>query len=170
MKNKKRSSWQQIDPFATREQEKYGRTVPSRELILQTLEERGMPLTLGELSAEWQLDEWEVAALSRRLRAMERDGQLIRNRREGYGPVTKMNLVTGRVIGHPEGHGFLIPDEGGDSLFFSPRQMRKLLHGDRAVARVIGVDYRGRREGAVVEVLERNTETVVGRFCEERGV
>ena len=47
--------------------------------------------------------------------------------------------------------------------------MRKLLHGDRAVVRVIGVDYRGRREGAVVEVLERNTETVVGRFCEERG-
>jgi len=170
MKNKKRSSWQQIDPFAVREQEKYGRTIPSRELILQTLEERGMPLTLEELCKEWRLDEWEVAALSRRLRAMERDGQLIRNRREGYGPVTRMNLVTGRVIGHPEGHGFLIPDEGGDSLFFSPRQMRKLLHGDRAVARVIGVDYRGRREGAVVEVLERNTETVVGRFCEERGV
>jgi ribonuclease R len=95
---------------------------------------------------------------------MERDGQLIRNRREGYGLVTKMNLVTGRVIGHPEGHGFLIPDEGGDNLFLSPRQMRKLLHGDRAVARVIGVDYRGRREGAVVEVLERNTETVVGAF------
>ena len=113
--------------------------------------------------------DWEIEALSRRLRAMERDGQLIRNRREGYGLVTKMNLVTGRVIGHAEGHGFLIPDEGGDNLFLSPRQMRKLLHGDRAVARVTGVDYRGRREGAVVEVLERNTETVVGRFSEERG-
>jgi ribonuclease R len=170
MTNKKRGSWRQVDPFAGREQEKYGRTIPSREFILQTLEERGMPLTLAELCAEWRLEsDWEIEALSRRLGAMERDGQLIRNRREGYGPVAKMNLVTGRVIGHPEGHGFLIPDEGGDSLFLSPRQMRKLLHGDRAVARVIGVDYRGRREGAVVEVLERNTETVVGRFCEERG-
>jgi ribonuclease R len=79
-------------------------------------------------------DDWEVEALSRRLRAMERDGQLIRNRREGYGLVTKMNLVTGRVIGHSEGHGFLIPDEGGDNLFLSPRQMKKLLHGDRAVS------------------------------------
>jgi len=171
MKNKKRSSWQKLDPFAAREQEKYGRTIPSREFILQTLEERGMPLTLDELCAEWRLEgEWETEALSRRLRAMQRDGQLIRNRREGYGPVAKMNLVTGRVIGHSEGHGFLIPDEGGDNLFFSPRQMRKLLHGDRAVAHVISVDYRGRREGAVVEVLERNTQTVVGRFCEERGV
>ncbi|KAB2926216.1 MAG: ribonuclease R [Candidatus Contendobacter sp.] len=170
MTHKKRGSWRQLDPFLAREQEKYGQAAPSREFILQYLEERGMPLTLEELRAEWRLEgDWELEALSRRLRAMERDGQLIRNRREGYGPVAKMNLVTGRVIGHPEGHGFLIPDEGGDSLFFSPRQMRKLLHGDRAVARVIGVDYRGRREGAVVEVLERNTETVVGRFCEERG-
>jgi ribonuclease R len=170
MTHRKRGSWRQLDPFLAREQEKYGRASPSREFILQYLEERGMPLTLAELCAEWRLeDDWEIEALSRRLRAMERDGQLIRNRREGYGPVAKMNLVTGRVIGHPEGHGFLIPDEGGDSLFLSPRQMRKLLHGDRAVARVIGVDYRGRREGAVVEVIERNTETVVGRFCEERG-
>ncbi|MDG4561389.1 MAG: ribonuclease R [Candidatus Competibacter sp.] len=170
MTQKKRSSWRQMDPFLAREQEQYGRPSPSREFILQYLEERGMPLTLEALCTEWGMEEsWEVEALSRRLRAMERDGQLIRNRREGYGPVSKMNLVTGRVIGHAEGHGFLIPDEGGDSLFLSPRQMRKLLHGDRAVVRVIGVDYRGRREGAVVEVLERNTETVVGRFCEERG-
>ncbi len=170
MTSKKRGSWCQLDPFVAREREKYGHPAPSREFILQYLEERGMPLTLAELCAEWRLDDGsEVDALARRLRAMERDGQLIRNRREGYGPVAKMNLVTGRVIGHPEGHGFLIPDEGGDNLFLSPRQMRKLLHGDRAVARMIGVDYRGRREGAIVEVLERNTETVVGRFCEERG-
>ena len=170
MTHKKHGSWRQLDPFVAREQKKYGQAAPSREFILNSLEERGMPLTLAELCAEWRLEgEEEIEALARRLRAMERDGQLIRNRREGYGLVTKMNLVTGRVIGHPEGHGFLIPDEGGDSLFLSPRQMRKLLHGDRVVARVIGVDYRGRREGAVVEVLERNTETVVGRFCEERG-
>ena len=170
MTSKKRDAWRRMDPFLSREQEKYGQPSPSREFILHYLEERGMPLTLGELCDEWGIsDSGEVEALSRRLRAMERDGQLIRNRREGYGSVAKMNLVPGRVIGHPEGHGFLIPDAGGDNLFLSPRQMRKLLHGDRAVARVIGVDYRGRREGAVVEVLERNTETVVGRFCEERG-
>lgn len=170
MSRKKRATWRDKDPYVRREQEKYGRASPSREFILHYLEERGMPLTLGELCSEWGVsDSQEIEALSRRLRAMERDGQLIRNRREGYGPVAKMNLIPGRVIGHPEGHGFLIPDTGDDTLFLSPRQMRKLLHGDRAVARVIGVDYRGRREGAVVEVLERNTQTVVGRFCEERG-
>lgn len=172
MKSKKPGSWRSNDPFANREQEKYGsQTVPSRELILEALSERGMPLTCEELCAIWGLQSaWEIEALTRRLHAMERDGQLMRNRRQGYGLIAKMDLSSGRVIGHAEGHGFLIPDGGGERLFLSPRQMRKLLHGDRAVVRVVGFDYSGRLEGAVVEVLERNTAIVVGRFSEERGV
>ena len=79
MTQKKRGSWRQLDPFVAREQNKYGQAAPSREFILHYLEERGMPLTLEELRAEWRLEgDWEVEALARRLRAMERDGQLIR--------------------------------------------------------------------------------------------
>nr|MDQ2694898.1 RNB domain-containing ribonuclease [Pseudomonadota bacterium] len=163
--------WRQLDPNVQREQEKYGRAVPSREFILHYLEERGMPLSWEDLCREWEVrDDWEAEAIRRRLRAMERDGQLIRNRRQGYGPVAKMNLVRGRVVGHPEGFGFLVADEGGDDLYISPRQMRELLHGDRAVMHVIGIDRRGRREGALVEILERNTQRVVGRFFRESGI
>jgi ribonuclease R len=74
------------------------------------------------------------------------------------------------VLGQPDGFGFLRPDEGGDDLFLSPREMRVLLHGDRIVATVKSVDRRGRREGSVVEVLERNTTQVVGRFHREHGL
>ena len=81
-----------------------------------------------------------------------------------------MDWCAGRVIGHPDGFGFLVPDEGGDDLFLSPRQMRAVFHGDRVVVRVTGIDRRGRREGAVVEVLERNTQRVVGRIYFESGV
>lgn len=169
-KNRRRS-WRQLDPNIDREREKYGRAIPSRELIMRYLEERGMPLTREELCSELKVDdEWEIEALRRRLKAMERDGQLIRNRRNGYGVITKMDLVRGRVIGHPEGYGFLVADEGGEDLYISPRQMRQLLHGDRVVMRVAGVDRRGRREGALVEVLERNTQRVVGRFFRESGI
>ncbi len=101
---------------------------------------------------------------------MVREGQLVRNRREGYGPVDKMDLVRGRVIGHPDGYGFLLAEEGGEQLYLSSRQMRELMHGDRAVVRVAGVDWRGRREAAVVEVLERNTEQLVGRYFMEAGI
>ena len=109
-------------------------------------------------------------ALQRRLSAMERDGQVIRNRRGDFGLIDRMDLVTGRVIGHRDGFGFLRPDDAGADLFLSPRQMRSLMHGDRAVARVVKVDRDGRREGALVEVVERGVVKVVGRFpARERG-
>lgn len=135
------------------------------------LEERGMPLSREEFCNEWGIsDSWEIEAFSRRLKAMERDGQLIRNRRGGYGVVSKMDLIRGRVMGHPEGYGFLIPDGGGEDVYISPRDMRQLIHGDRVVMRVAGIDSRGRREGTLVEVLERNTQQLVGRFLREGGI
>lgn len=170
-KGPKRLVRAQADPYAAREAQKYDRPVASRELILQHLTERAVPLTLGRLAEELRIkDEQDLEALRRRLNAMERDGQIIRNRRDGYGLVTKMDLVCGRVIGHPDGFGFVVPDEGGGDLFLPARHMRTVLHGDRVVARITGIDQRNRREGALVEVLERNTKELVGRFFVERGV
>ena len=101
---------------------------------------------------------------------MQRDGELIVNRKGELCVVAKLDLVTGTVQGHPDGFGFLVPDDGGDDLFLSPREMHKVLHGDRATARRIGIDRRGRPEGEIVEVLERANRDVVGRLHEERGV
>ena len=101
---------------------------------------------------------------------MERDGQIIRNRRGEFGLVDRMDLVTGRVIGHRDGFGFVQPDDASPDLFLSPRQMRSLMHGDRVVARVTKVDRDGRREGALVEVIERGVGKVVGRLWRESGV
>jgi ribonuclease R len=159
------------DPQFEREAAKYERPIPSRELILEVIREADGPVPFEPLAARLDLvEDVDLEALTRRLRAMERDGQLVCNRRGAYLPVNQEDLVRGRIIGHPDGFGFLVPDEGGDDLFLSPRHMRTLLHGDRAVARVTGVDRRGRREGAVVEVLERNTQQVVGRLFSEGGI
>jgi ribonuclease R len=159
------------DPHAKREALRYERPIKSREFILQHLESRKAPLSLEQLAHELELyDEIDIEALRRRLNAMERDGQLVRNRRGRYGLVRKMNLVRGRVIGHPDGFGFLVPDDGSDDVFLSARQMRPLFHGDRVIVRLVGADRRGRREGSVAEVLERNTHEVVGRFYVEGGV
>jgi ribonuclease R len=101
---------------------------------------------------------------------MERDGQLVKNRRNAYGLPAKMDLVAGRISAHKDGYGFVMPDDGETDLYLSPRQMRSVLHGDRVLASVIGIDNRGRREGAVREILERAHERVVGRFVEESGI
>ncbi len=158
------------DPFAEREAEKYENPIPSRELILELLEETGKPLGRFEIAAAFSIeDEERLEALRRRLRAMERDGQLLFNRGSRYCLVNNKDLIVGRVMGHVDGFGFVKPDDGSDDLYLSPREMNLLLHNDRAMIRVVSVDRRGRREGAIVEVLERNTHHVVGRLYSEDG-
>lgn len=159
-----------LDPYAQREAEKYENPIPSRELILQLIEEIGRPLRRKEIARAFSLaGEDQLEALRRRLRAMERDGQLIFNRAQQYCLVNSRDLIAGRIIGHPDGFGFIKPDDGSDDLFLSPREMDQLIHNDRAVVRVSGIDKKGRREGAVVEIIERNTHQVVGRLYKERG-
>src|SRR5690606_12560554 len=132
--------------------------------------ERGRPATQHELEEELGLSGPEQEeALRRRLIAMARDGQLLKNRKGAYGPLESMELIAGRVICHKDGFGFVCPDNGSEDLFISPRQMRNVFHGDRVLARVSSIDSRGRREGIIVEVLEHNTQQLVGRFYTESG-
>ena len=128
------------DPYAAREAARYARPIPSREFLLEFLADYEAPLTEGRLARALEIDDEEgLEGLRRRLSAMVRDGQLVRNRRDGFLRVNRRELISGRVLGHPDGYGFLRPDEGGDYLFLSPREMRVLLHGDRIVATVKGV-------------------------------
>lgn len=144
--------------------------VPSRESMLLELRKAGMPLTPDELADRLQVirDETRVG-FDRRLAAMERDGQLMPNRKGVLLLAKKLDFVAGRVVGHRDGFGFLVRDDGQPDVFLSPREMLKVLHGDRVLIKISG-DYRGKPEGSIVEVLERRTNRLVGRFLNERGV
>lgn len=159
------------DSFAAREAAKYENPIPSREYILDFLSNSAGPLTHEELCSGFGIDDSDAReALRRRLIAMERDGQAVRNRRYAYGALDKMNIIKGRVIGHPEGFGFVVPREGGGDLFLSSRQMRRVMDGDEVLVRVSGMDRRGRQEASIVEVVEHRTTTLVGRFFKESGI
>ncbi|HEY1438865.1 MAG TPA: ribonuclease R [Casimicrobiaceae bacterium] len=145
--------------------------IPSREQILDVLRERGVPMRADELAiALGVAGDAERDAFEGRLAAMTREGQLMTNRKGQLCVVAKLDLVTGKVQGHPDGFGFLIPDDGGPDVFLGPKEMHKALHGDRATVRLIGVDKRGRPEGAIVDVVERANREIVGRVYEERGI
>jgi len=145
--------------------------IPSREQILDVLRERGVPMRADELAIALGVDgSAERDAFEGRLAAMTREGQLMTNRKGQLCVVAKLDLVTGKVQGHPDGFGFLIPDAGGPDVFLGPKEMHKALHGDRATVRLIGVDKRGRPEGAIVDVVERANREIVGRVYEERGI
>ena len=145
--------------------------IPSRERILDFLRERAVPMRMEELAAALDVHGTATTeAFAGRLAAMERDAQLMTNRKGQLCVVAKLDLVPGTIQGHPDGYGFLIPDDGGADLFLSPKEMRKALNGDRATARQIGVDKRGRPEGAIVDVLAHANRQIVGRLHEERGI
>ena len=160
------------DPHAEREARRYAEPIASREAILGLLAAAEGPQTAEELAARLDLsDPGRREALGKRLTAMVRDGQLLQNRRGGFVPAARMDLVAGTIIANPEGFGFLRPDAGGgDDLFLPPYEMRKALHGDRVLASVTGIDRRGRREGTIVEVLERRLSRLIGRFALEAGI
>lgn len=160
------------DPHAQRESTKYDNPIPSREYILEQLEAAGQPLDRKAITDLLGLleDDDAIEALRRRLRAMERDGQLMFTRKKEYALISKMDLLTGRVIGHADGFGFLCPEDGSDDLFLTAFHMRRLFHGDKAIVRISGEDRKGRREGALVEVLERANPFIVGRLFIESGV
>ncbi|HEY7772495.1 MAG TPA: ribonuclease R [Marinagarivorans sp.] len=158
------------DPAAEREARTYDNPIASRELILQVLEQAQGPQPKGKLIALLGIEgEDQEEGLRRRLIAMERDGQIVRNRRGAYGPVSKMDLVRGRVSGHRDGYGFLLTPAGEDDIYLANREMRKVFDGDEVLVRATGIDTRGRREGSIVEVLARNTTHVVGRYTVGRG-
>ncbi|MCL5261592.1 MAG: ribonuclease R [Gammaproteobacteria bacterium] len=156
------------DPFFEREARKYVHPIPSRECIMQYLENLGRPASRSHLIKAFQLQSDDSQeALRRRLVAMLRDGQLLVNRKGSFALVKQMELVRGRVVSAKEGFGFLVPDNDSQDIFLNPRQMRTLFPGDRILVSLTGVKLRGRRECVVVEILERAFSQIVGRYFEE---
>jgi len=150
-------------------QPQYEHKIPSREQILAAMEQARQPLTLEALAPRFGIrTEQHRRALENRLRAMVRDGQLLRNRADEFCLTGHLDVVTGKVLAHRDGFGFLRPDDGSDDLYLAAREMQLLWDGDRIAARATETP-RG-REGHVVEILARGKTRIVGHFRRERGI
>ncbi|MFB2800403.1 ribonuclease R [Shewanella seohaensis] len=159
------------DPHFEREQDKYENPIPSREYIIEYLRSQKSPITRDSIAVALQIhDEEQLEALRRRLRAMERDGELVFTRGQSYGLPEKMDLISGTVLGHREGYGFFKPDEGGDDLFISNRDMLMYFHGDKVLAQKAGMDRKGRREARIVRLIQPRSAAIVGRFHVDSGM
>ncbi|MGL5949201.1 MAG: ribonuclease R [Aeromonas sp.] len=161
----------QQDPFLQREAEKYENPIASRELILEVIKAHDKPMSREALAENLRItDEEPLEALRRRLRAMERDGQLVFTRNQCYALPDKLNLVKGTVIGHKDGFGFLRPEGGGSDLFLNNREMQRLMHGDYALVQPTEIDRKGRQEARFVRLLKAREAEIVGRYFVENGI
>ncbi|MGS2718956.1 ribonuclease R [Paraglaciecola aestuariivivens] len=159
------------DPFYQREKEKYDKPVASREYLLELLTQAKKPLSFLEFCQLLDAhDEDSRIGIQRRLRAMEREGQVEFNRDKKYAKLKQEELIQGRVIGHRDGFGFLKRDDGEKDLFIHNAQMATVLHGDIVLVKESGTDNRGRREARIAKIVEPRTEPIVGRYFFENNV
>jgi ribonuclease R len=159
------------DPHFAREKEKYDNPVASREYLLSILKNSKDPLSFLEICQTVNAkDESNRIGIQRRLRAMEREGQIAFTREKKYQVQKQAELVRGTVIGHRDGFGFLKHSPTEKDYFIPIHQMSTVIHGDVVEGTVDGQDRRGRTEFRVNRVIEPRADAIVGRYYVEEGV
>ncbi len=138
----------------------------NKDTILEQLNLKSdHPLLLKELMQQLDLPKEAQREVKNQLRALVQEGVIVKVRGNRYGLPDKMNLVAGRLKGHRDGYGFILPEEEGETdIYISERHMNGAMSGDRVVARIEGFKSGGRREGSIIRILERAHKTLVGRF------
>ena len=145
-----------------------------REQILGLLARKDYrPLNKIDIARKLGLTGPERVAFRKRLRELERAGEIARIRKNRYVLPAEADLVTGKVSIHQAGYGFLAPEPpGGPDVFIAAENTGTAMHGDRVVARISRDEsdrrIKGRREGRVIRILERAHDTIVGTLQRSR--
>lgn len=145
-------------------------TPPTREKILSLFFSRPRRrFTPAEILKGIAVPRGDLQAITDSLRELCREGKLLRLKKNHYALPDAQNCATGRVQAHPDGFGFLIPDEKGrDDIYLTRREMRRVMHGDRVIVRS---DRRkgGTTEAHIVQILERGQKRILGTYEEFQG-
>jgi ribonuclease R len=134
----------------------------SKKDLIALFKREKRPLSLNDiksLTAPWKNRKREAKDL---IRAMIREGSLVRLKNSRFGLPDEMNLETGTLWCTRSGNGFVVPDREGEKDVFVPSHfMGNALHGDKVIVRVEH-SAGGKREGRIVKVSERKVKTVAG--------
>ena len=140
----------------------------NHEQLLELIREKlDHPATPRELLQRLKLPRQQRPAFKKLLADLVESGALIETRGNRFGLPDRMNLVVGKVVTHPRGFGFVVPDRPLDDvkgdLFIAGNNLNQAMHGDRVVARIERISE-NRAEGRILKILERGSTTVVGKF------
>ena len=123
-------------------------------------------MKISELSKHLGVTDAEHREFRNRIKEMSTQGTLVKIRGGRYGLPDEMNLITGKLHGHPNGFGFVIPDKHHDTndVFIHRKSMNEAMHQDHVLVRVESEKEPGRPEGRVIRILQRNTVNIVGVY------
>ena len=126
-------------------------------------------LTPAEIQRRGGFPAGDLQRIVDTLRELCREGRLVRLKKNHYGLADSQNLVTGRIHAHPDGYGFLIPDDRNTAdIYVNRREMRRIMHGDRVMVRV-DRKRRGGDAAHIAQVVERAQKRLVGTYDEFNG-
>jgi ribonuclease R len=160
-------------------------TTGQKKEVLKFVQHRdSRTFTFREVVRLLDLDSDDRRSLQRYLDELDAQGVIHRIKRGRYALPSRESLVSGVLMCHRDGYGFVRPDDRsvhGQDIFIPARNMEEALHGDRVLIQVAKKKRlarpHGRRpparrvteerlEGTVVRVLERKHPRVVGRYFE----
>ena len=79
-----------------------------------------------------------------------------------------MDLLKGKFIGHERGFGFVKISDDEPDIFIAKKNKKDAMSGDIVEVKIIDENSGNSKEGAIVQVVERNTKQVVGTFEKSR--
>jgi ribonuclease R len=150
--------------------EKDHRSPFDEKMLIRILSGEGRPLTLNELISRLRISRKSRKELKRFLGDLNEKGSVLRLKSGAFGIPREMNLVAGTLWCTKSGNGFVIPDKEHEKDVFIPaRSIKEALHGDRVIARIEHTS-RGRKEGKIIKVTQRNMRNVVGFIRQQKGL
>ena len=142
-----------------------------KETLLSFMrEEAYRPMDIQELVAVFDISQNEYTDFKWTLKIMEKEGLIVRTKKDKFAVPERMGLITGKLQVHKKGFGFLIPENEGENDVFIPSScMNGAMNGDRILVQITRDDLNGKkREGEVAEILERANTKVIGVYEESR--
>ena len=142
-----------------------------KETLLSFMrEEAYRPMDIQELVAVFDISKNEYTDFKWTLKIMEKEGLIVRTKKDKFAVPERMGLITGKLQVHKKGFGFLIPENEGENDVFIPSScMNGAMNGDRILVQITRDDLNGKkREGEVAEILERANTKVIGVYEESR--
>ncbi len=138
-----------------------------KESLINFMREQAYkPMDIQELAKVFNINKFEYKEFKNVLKAIEKEGLILRTKAEKYGLPERMGLIIGKLQCHQKGYGFLIPEEEGEKDVFIPASfMNGAMHGDRIIVKITREDLNGKkREGEIIRILERANKTIIGIY------
>ncbi|MGI6452501.1 MAG: ribonuclease R [Syntrophomonadaceae bacterium] len=106
----------------------------------------------------------EEIQFSKVLGQLEKEGEIVRTRKNKFGLPEMMNLVKGVLHLNPRGYGIVLPDKPGQpEVFVFGKNMNGAMHNDKVIVQVNKeAQYGQRPEGSIIRIIKRANQEIVG--------